>query len=132
MPHPADDPTNDDDPTTAAADLSVSVERSGGFAGLVRRWVVTVDPPDADRWYALIDACPWPQAASPESPPTIQPPGADRFCWTVSATAARERREASLSEQELDGPWRALVDAVRDAGASGAGSAPPPLSPSEQ
>lgn len=132
MPHPADPA---DDPAAArAVDLSVSVERSGGFAGIVRRWVVTVVPPDTDRWYALIDACPWPQPAEPEPWPTAPTaPGADRFCWTVSATAARERREASLSEQELDGPWRALVDAVREAGSTGAaGSASAPASPAEQ
>lgn len=93
--------------------LAVTVVRSGGFAGLMRRWRVEADAGDADRWVALIEQCPWgrcPQAA---------PAGPDRFTWEVAVDGARQHH-AELPEQHVTGPWRTLIDAVRDADASAA------------
>ena len=137
MPHPADpDPAGDPppdagtpttpgaptspdgttappQPTASGADgLSVVVERSGGFAGLTRRWSVTAGPDDAT-WTALVDACDWDGDGTGRA--ASEPAGADRFCWTVTARTPAAERSAALAEHEVDGPWRALIDAVRSA-----------------
>jgi len=90
----------------------VIVERTGGFAGLTRLWSVTAGHDDAT-WTALVDACDWGEAGASRAPG--EPAGADRFCWTVTARTAAAERSASLAEHEVDGPWRALIDAVRSA-----------------
>ena len=86
----------------------IAVVRSGGIAGIRRQWRVEAEEPDAGEWITLIDRCPWDQ----EAPAA---PGADRFVWTIRARTPSERRERDLSDAEVDGPWRALVDAVRAA-----------------
>jgi hypothetical protein len=86
----------------------VSVVRSGGFAGLTRRWSVTPAPHDESRWLSLIADCPWDAV-------TTSPPAPDRFCWSVTAAAEQATRTAELAEPDVEGPWRALIDAVRDA-----------------
>jgi hypothetical protein len=86
----------------------IAIVRSGGIAGIRRQWRVEAEAPDADDWIALIDRCPWDQEADAA-------PGADRFVWTIRARTPSERRERDLSDAEVDGPWRALVDAVREA-----------------
>ena len=82
------------------------MSRTGGMAGMTRTWSVRVDAAADDRadWDALLDECPW-DAPSPPSP------GADRFVYLVRAGD----REARLGEAAVDGPWRRLVDRVRDA-----------------
>ncbi|MFT2711375.1 MULTISPECIES: protealysin inhibitor emfourin [Clavibacter] len=82
------------------------MSRTGGMAGMTRTWSVRVDD-GADElagWSALVDACPWDEPAAPT-------PGADRFVYLVRAGD----REARLGEAAVDGPWRRLVDRVRDA-----------------
>ena len=86
----------------------MSVVRAGGFAGLVRRWQVTATPEDRDRWCSLVEACPW-EAATGGAPD-----GADRFTWTVTAGGDAGVRTAHLAEHEAEGPWRTLIDAVRE------------------
>ncbi len=106
MPQPADRPA---DPAPAV--LQVAVERTGGFAGIARHWSVTAPPERAQWWRELVDACPWPEASASVAAP---PPGADRFCWTVTAVAGDDQRTAELAEHEVIGPWRTLIDVVRD------------------
>jgi hypothetical protein len=118
-------------PTDATAEgtnslIIVHVVRSGGFAGLDREWTAEPRPPEDSRFKALIDECPWDQAA--ESSP---PRGADRFIWLIQAMLADEPPlEAELPDTELQGPWRELVDEVRafhdgdDASVRGGGAAP--------
>jgi hypothetical protein len=86
----------------------VVVIRSGGIAGLRRQW--RVEPPDVDapRWVDLIDRCPWDAPAVPDA-------GADRFSWTIRARTPGHECERTVSDGELSGPWRDLVDAVRSA-----------------
>lgn len=86
----------------------IAVVRSGGIAGMRRQWRVEADAPDADDWITLIDSCPWDQEPDVAT-------GADRFVWSIRARTPSEQRERDLSDAEIDGPWRALVDAVREA-----------------
>lgn len=129
MSQPAD---HTDEPAAEFA-LSIRVERTGGFAGLTRRWSATPPPDEADHWRSLIDACPWDtaapgDAASPRAGAEVEAGahveattgGADRFCWTVVAGTPTSEHTAVLPETDLDEPWRRLIDAVRaaDAGRS--------------
>ncbi|SIT89344.1 protealysin inhibitor emfourin [Microbacterium sp. RU33B] len=92
--------------------IVVHVVRSGGIAGLKREWTAEPQPTDAPRWMHLIDECPW-EASDSAGPPR----GADRFQWRISARCADEpARQASLSDDELEGPWRQLVEEVRSFG----------------
>lgn len=84
----------------------MTVVRTGGIAGLRRQWQACPDGEAAEEWAALIDRCPWDDHRS-------APSGADRFHWRVSAQAGPIRREAELPDAEVQGPWRALIDAVR-------------------
>lgn len=90
------------------ADIVIAVVRSGGIAGISRRWRIEARPAEAAEWIALIENCPWDATAPPRA-------GADRFVWSIRARTPSERRERELTDSELAGPWRALVDAVRDA-----------------
>lgn len=86
----------------------IAVVRSGGIAGIRRQWRVEAEPTEADHWIALIDSCPWDDELDAD-------PGADRFVWRIRARTPDERRERELPDTVLDGPWRELVDAVRQA-----------------
>ncbi|MET1015960.1 MAG: protealysin inhibitor emfourin [Leifsonia flava] len=109
--------------------MLVIVTRSGGFGGLRRTWSVLVDEqPDAAAWLVLLAELPW-----DDVPP--QPPQPDRFVYVIRyerqsgapadldhthVHAPTDRpdppeREATLAEQQLQGPWRELVDRVRTA-----------------
>lgn len=98
---------SDAPPPTDAA-VVVAVVRSGGVAGIRREWRVEVEPPAAEEWIDLIERCPWDDSADAA-------PGADRFVWRIRARTPSERREREVPDSALDGPWRALVEAVRRA-----------------
>jgi hypothetical protein len=85
-------------------DLTISVVRSGGFAGMRRAWDVHLDDSagDADSWRALIEDCPW--DAAPGGPSTP-----DRFVYRITVND----RSVTVPESAL-GPWRALTDRVRE------------------
>jgi hypothetical protein len=97
--------------------MKITVERSGGFAGMTRTWTVQPAPPDdKDCWQPLIEACPWDTVPAPGR---AAPPGRpDRFTYSISAG----QRRATLPEQALTGPWRDLVEHAKAA----AESAQPP------
>lgn len=130
------DPKHRDDVVT------VVVVRTGGVAGLRRRWQVDAGDDEADRWLPLIERCPWEARGAPEdergdapdaeaardatpgpdaAPAPPETPAArrsaDRFVWSIRARTPDTRHERELPDTELTGPWRALVDAVRDAAA---------------
>jgi len=89
--------------------MMVTVQRSGGFAGLTRTWQVDVDAePDTESWLVLLDLVPWQEAPAPTQP--VQP---DRFVWVISAETSPAKK-AKLPEQQVTGPWRELVDRVRE------------------
>ncbi|SFN75401.1 protealysin inhibitor emfourin [Mycetocola miduiensis] len=106
--------------------MKVTVTRSGGFAGLARRWQVSVESePDEESWILLLRKLPWNEIAQ-------EPPQPDRYLYRINyeprnnATAASpdrnritepviaEPREVVIPEQRLTGPWRELVDRVRE------------------
>jgi hypothetical protein len=87
----------------------VVVERTGGFAGLTRRWRAEADHEGASQWLPLLHACPWDAPARAER-------GADRFRWRVQAQFEGAQREARFGETSLVGPWQRLVDRVREDG----------------
>ena len=95
-------------PRPTDAQVVIAVVRSGGIAGIRRRWRVEAEAPAAEKWIALIDRCPWDEDSDAGT-------GADRFVWSIRARTPSERRERELPDSALDGPWRALVDAVRSA-----------------
>ncbi|GAA1164917.1 hypothetical protein F6W69_18355 [Microbacterium oxydans] len=95
-------------PPPTDAQVVIAVVRTGGIAGIRRQWRVEAEPDDAVEWIGLIDSCPWEQ----EPDGSV---GADRFMWSIRARTPSERRERELPDSALDGPWRALVDAVRAA-----------------
>lgn len=97
-------------------DVVVEVMRTGGIAGMRRRWVVEPDPDDAPDWVLLIESCPW------DAPEPDARTGADRFIWGIHARVLHQEHRRQLPESELDGPWRDLVDAVRDANTPAAGT----------
>ncbi|KQX06597.1 MULTISPECIES: protealysin inhibitor emfourin [unclassified Leifsonia] len=115
--------------------MLVIVTRSGGFGGLRRTWSVLIDEqPDAADWLVLLAELPW-----DDVPP--QPPQPDRFVYIIRYerqagapvapdTASRPpatdppEREATLAEQQLQGPWRELVDRVRTANSAAAPERP--------
>lgn len=99
------------DPDDDGAQVVVLVVRSGGIAGISRRWRVEASSTDdADQWIARIDRCPWDAELD-------DPTGADRFVWSIRARTPSERRERELPDAAVSGPWRELVDAVRAASA---------------
>ncbi|GAA1212546.1 hypothetical protein [Rhodoglobus aureus] len=85
--------------------MKVQVWRSGGLLGRRVEWDVIVDEqPDPEQWYILIAELPW-----DEHPATMTMP--DRYIYEIHC----EPHEAVIPEQELVGPWRELVNRVRDA-----------------
>ncbi|MBD8728620.1 protealysin inhibitor emfourin [Frigoribacterium sp. CFBP 13707] len=93
--------------------MIVTVQRTGGFAGLTRSWQVDVEAePDTESWLVLIDGLPW--LSTPSTADGAQP---DRFVWVI-VVEAQPVREATLPEQQLTGPWRELVDRVRTVGSA--------------
>lgn len=96
-------------PPPTEARVVIAVVRSGGIAGIRRQWRVEAESDDAVNWIDLIDQCPWDQDTGDADT------GADRFVWSIRARTPSERRERELPDSALDGPWRALVDAVRAA-----------------
>ncbi|MCC2033489.1 protealysin inhibitor emfourin [Microbacterium allomyrinae] len=111
--------------------VEVDVARTGGFAGLTRRWSAQPPEDQASEWIVLLDRCPWDDApaiaAHPNEPGdkglvaerAQQSPIADGFVWWIRArwsdpsAGAADRREAELAEDQVTGAWRELVDAVR-------------------
>lgn len=94
------------DPDLPTSAVVIVVTRSGGVAGIRRGWAVeTADP---NGWQPLVDACPWQD--EPERA------GADRFVWRIEVRAPEPPREVELPENAVHGPWRELVDRVREEG----------------
>lgn len=94
-------------------EVRIQVTRSGGVAGIRRGWCVESHEPGT--WEPLVAACPWgdePQESG----------GADRFVWRIEVTAPPPTRTAEVPETALHGPWRELLERVRDEGAP----VPPP------
>lgn len=104
-----------------AASVAVTVTRSGGIAGLRREWTARPEKDDVPRWIALIEGCPWDAAGGEDEvgdddgPRGPGQPGGDRFEWRIRASCGPDTRDVRLPDRHLQGPWRTLVDEVRDA-----------------
>lgn len=90
--------------------MLIVVVRSGGFAGVSRRWRVEPAPAEQPRWTTLVERCPW------DAPEPDADAGADRFVWTVHARIPDAELQRELPESQLTGAWRDLIEAVRAAG----------------
>lgn len=101
-------PESDDGALDTGA-IVVRVVRTGGFAGLRREWTAEPAGDEAPVWIALIQECPWDAAAVPP-----RPGGADRFVWVIDARCRTDDRSVRLGDGDVQGPWRTLVDAVRE------------------
>ncbi|WP_219949953.1 protealysin inhibitor emfourin [Salinibacterium sp. M195] len=85
--------------------MKVQVWRSGGLLGRRVEWDVVIDEqPDPDQWYLLIAELPWHEHI-------ITIPVPDRYTYEIRC----DPHEVVIPEQELVGPWRELVDRVREA-----------------
>lgn len=126
--------------------VEVDVARTGGIAGMTRRWSAQPPETEAPEWISLIDRCPWneahaaaaagvddPDAAAqrnaasepaddaPATPAGSRSPMPDSFVWFIRASwSGTDPREAELFDDEVVGAWRELVDAVRDWSRKGA------------
>jgi hypothetical protein len=90
--------------------MRITVVRSGGVAGIRRTWSVEVArQPDPSAWERLVDDVPW------DAPP-VEDRAPDRFVYVITVVEVEvELHEVRLGESALDGPWRELVERVRDA-----------------
>ena len=88
-------------PEHGAAQLSVTVVRTGGIAGGRREWAASGP---REEWLPLVEACPWHSAPA-------DPASRDRFVYRITVSAPRRR--ATVPEGALTGPWKTLVDRVR-------------------
>lgn len=85
--------------------MKVLVWRSGGLLGRSVEWDVVVDEqPDSDQWYLLIAELPWDECPAVSATP-------DRYNYRIRC----DPHEVVIPEQQLTGPWRELVDRVRNA-----------------
>lgn len=97
-----------DDSADTAADLVITVVRSGGITGVPHTWTVAPSPEEETHWAVLIDRCPWGDDKSTQ-------PGADRFVWRIRVQLHDDHHEQVVADAHLSGPWRELVEAVRTA-----------------
>jgi hypothetical protein len=92
--------------------IVVVVVRTGGLAGLRRRWRVEPAPEQVPQWIDLVERCPRDEQTDASRTPDA---GADRFVWSIHAVLREQQRESVVPDHELQGAWRELVEAVRDA-----------------
>ena len=110
MPQQIEPPSDGSDATDDADRIVIAVVRTGGIAGLRRRWRVEPDPEQTPEWAALVERCPWDEHPDPSAEI-----GADRYVWSIHAVIHDTQHEQVLPDTLLHGPWRELVDAVRAA-----------------
>jgi hypothetical protein len=103
-------------PTSEASSIEVAVTRTGGFAGLQRRWHAVPHDSESSQWVTLIRQCPWGESAgSHDGNADPAPSGADRFVWLINARCGDDLDEqAELADEQVTGAWLALIDAVRE------------------
>jgi hypothetical protein len=103
------DPGRDSGPDCVS--WRITVVRTGGFAGLRREWSVRSLDDSAVDWDRLIAACPWNASTGVGA-------ARDHFVWRIEvnpeARSAARERTAVLPDPKLTGPWRLLVDQVRE------------------
>lgn len=98
------------------AELTITVARTGGFAGLKCEWSLSAALEEATDLIALVDACPWRSIHSDAV-------SRDRFVYFITVRAPRRHRSARLPEASLTGPWKTLVKRVQQEKPTGGPSA---------
>ena len=95
------------EPDTSGDDrMVIVVVRSGGIAGLSKQWRTEPAPDHRPHWRRLVESCPW------DAVPAASP-GADRYQWRIEVDEGdAATRRAQLSDGQVEGPWRVLVDEV--------------------
>ncbi len=91
--------------------VAVRISRSGGVAGITRRWQAEAPRGDEAQWVAAIEDCPWEEAVGYESHASR----ADDFMWRIVAVIRHDERSITLPDEYVTGPWQHLVGVVRDA-----------------
>ena len=90
--------------------LTITVTRTGGVAGMRRQWTVTASSDeDAESWRPLVEACPWPGEDD-----GVAEAERDRYVYRITADDG-DARAATLPESAVTGPWRDLIEQVRNA-----------------
>jgi hypothetical protein len=97
------------DAAASVAHVAVRVTRTGGFAGLRREWRAEPPAGETTQWIALIQSCPWNATTVADAAQ-----GADRFVWSIRAECGADQLSAELADHDVSGPWRELVDVVRN------------------
>ena len=46
-------------PAPTDPQVVIAVVRTGGIAGIRRKWQVEPDPAETHHWIAMVDSCPW-------------------------------------------------------------------------
>lgn len=97
---------------TTIAFMKVSVTRSGGIAGVTRRWEAVVDDqPDGESLLTLLRTLPW-----DDLPHDASESARDHFSYRIDCEAHEpdfpQPREAVIPDQNLTGAWHELVDRV--------------------
>lgn len=87
----------------------IAVIRTGGIAGVPRRWRVAPPEPEVDVWVELVEQCPW------DEPVPADERARDRYVWRIEVQLPEEQHERELPESALTGAWLELVKAVRAA-----------------
>lgn len=104
-------PSNADRGAEPLIVVEITVVRTGGIAGMRREWRAVAEGDDASRLVTLIEGCPW-DAVTDSCDPSRS--GADRYVWRIDARCGPDERTAELPDSAVEGPWRELVDTVRD------------------
>ncbi|SDZ13505.1 protealysin inhibitor emfourin [Herbiconiux ginsengi] len=118
--HPAHD--------SGGQELRITVARSGGIAGIGPTWTVTAsEESDVDSWLSLVESCPWDPPDALDTAPIGG--GVDRFVYTIRVLLPTdEERDARVAEQSA-GPWRTLIDRVKNAAPNTESRRPRPDTP---
>ena len=93
--------------------MQITIERSGGFAGLRRTWKINGDdlqPAELRKVEKLAAA-----VLSPDIPDSIKSPGADLFQYRITVeTPARTRTiQVQAEEGKIPAPVHALIEWVQ-------------------
>ena len=74
-------------------------------------WRAEAGADDASTWITLIEECPWDAADR-----ALRGRAPIASCGPSTRGAAPTKRQAELADSDVQGPWRELIDAVREAG----------------
>jgi len=89
--------------------VKIEITRSGGMAGLTRRWSLEVSPTEVEqRWLPLAEAKAEVSDGDAPSAGAANPAGIQRDAFTYRIAIGRI--EVYLAERQLEDPWRELIE----------------------